>query len=515
MSKKPTDISIIYGNIRARSGAPGGRQVYKIKAHDDVFVDNIGDCKVVSIALSEDGTRLPVIDEAGNQMMVETNKIRPLNSINEYDLKVLRNKIENAKKMKELNLQPLNPTESPVKQTRKPSARGAVPGAPNPDRYTRSEAASAARKRQASEEAAVDDKEEEPAEGLAGEQYDDAASPENTAKDKAEDMSEDKRLEAMLEKVTAKQMRRMEIVIEKRFAQVRRELSYGGTAKGIHKKKSGKKGKKQPTKEALRAQGSQALWDLFEIDDTLDPDDIDMTNVVPDQALVDKMLQPFIKPISAVAFEFFGHGFAPKKLLIQPTDTMRLMYLGVEGRPPTAEFLSELVKGGVYATLRISANRIIRDLKNRFFTKTLLDFKQVVTDDAIANGKVHDTKTLFSSPWAPTLSAEYGEFNRGDKVNDPIVLPAFAQHLPMWSEKILSQDLTTGHKSMKVYVGGAILTKFIQALTIKSPTDEDEDALPKLDSLSVFVAYVTAKEHGLSINHGIRLGLAAAEWKSW
>lgn len=515
MPSNPTEISILYGSLRGARGTPTKRLVHTVKLHEDVFVDDIGDCKVFSLTLSEDG-KLKVIDEKGQMIMVETNKVRPLTAISQYDLKVLRNKVENAKQLAGLGLGPPEPSPNPAK-VRKTAAR---PAAPKPDRTMRSEAAhkpppveeaeppsgEEAEAGIAEEEGVPTDADEEP--------LDDAATPETTGA--ATGTAEDKRLEAMLEKVTMKQWRRIETMVDKRFHQIRREINFSDCTKGIRKKqKSSKKGKKQPTKAVRRAQGTQPLWDLHKMDETMDIDDIDTANMVPDLALIDYKLQPFIKQIEEVAFEFFGHGFTPKKLLIEPADAMRLLYTGIELRPPTAQFLNELVNGGIYSNLRLSGNRILRDLKNRYFVRIKVMFKKVVTDDAITQAKVHTTESLYTSPWAPTLSAEYGEFNRGAQVNKPIVLPGFGQHLPVWSEKTLSQNLATGRKSMMLYVGGPILTNFIKELSVKDPEGEGEDVLPKLDALSVFVAYVTAKEHGLALNHGIRIGVAAGEWKNW
>jgi hypothetical protein len=58
------------------------------------------------------------------------------------------------------------------------------------------------------------------------------------------------------------------------------------------------------------------------------------------------------------------------------------------------------------------------------------------------------------------------------------------------------------------FVGGRILSRFIEKLT-------KDDKLPLLNTLAVKVAYGVAKEHGINLNHGFDLELAAAEWKNW
>ena len=108
-----------------------------------------------------------------------------------------------------------------------------------------------------------------------------------------------------------------------------------------------------------------------------------------------------------------------------------------------------------------------------------------------------------------TLKLPYGESNRRADSNKEFITAATSQHLKAWSEMILTRNLVTGGRSMQPFAGNGILSKFItelSTLTGKPPT---------LDALSVMIAYITAKEHGINVNHGFNLKLAAQDWKTW
>ena len=180
---------------------------------------------------------------------------------------------------------------------------------------------------------------------------------------------------------------------------------------------------------------------------------------------------------------------------------------------PDSAMLDELTEGGKFPALRSAANSIMRDLKMRFFVKIRTMFKQAVTNDAIAKGRVHTAESLYQSPWGETVLAPYGSSNQRKDENLEFILPAFAQHLPVWSETASSTNLATGRQATKLFVGGPILSNFIKELA--GIADNDELAEPNLDALSVFIAYCAAKEAGIRINHGFNLKLAAHEWKTW
>lgn len=93
------------------------------------------------------------------------------------------------------------------------------------------------------------------------------------------------------------------------------------------------------------------------------------------------------------------------------------------------------------------------------------------------------------------------------RYNAPHLLPAMGEYMPINAEMTQSKNLTTGVVSEKPWVGGFILDNFIDALT--------KDYLPPLEFFSVCMAYITAKEFDININHGFDLKLAALEWKNW
>ena len=63
------------------------------------------------------------------------------------------------------------------------------------------------------------------------------------------------------------------------------------------------------------------------------------------------------------------------------------------------------------------------------------------------------------------------------------------------------------------YVGGPILSTFI--VKLKGLLRYEDDRILPLDSLSIIVAYLMAKEYKINLNHQFRLDLAAQEWKAW
>ena len=194
-----------------------------------------------------------------------------------------------------------------------------------------------------------------------------------------------------------------------------------------------------------------------------------------------------------------------------------LLHLYPQGDAPSNEVLSELTYGPKYISLRQAANKIMRDLKNRFFREILLKFKKAKVADAIEKGALHDATTLFQSPWTDpgeegTIFVEYGESNRKEDEVDgkkkKFSIPALNQHLPMWSETTTSQSLITGRTTNLPYVGSNLLEGYIKELTVNGK-------YPSIDSLAVFVAYAMAKEFDINVNHGFNLPLAAQEWKTW
>lgn len=175
--------------------------------------------------------------------------------------------------------------------------------------------------------------------------------------------------------------------------------------------------------------------------------------------------------------------------------------------------LTELTSGGKFVELRKAANSIMKDLKNRFFRDTLLKFNKAKVNDAIEKGALHDLSTLFESPWTVdgeegTVYVGYGNSNRKDGESKEFRIPAMNQHLPAWSETTASQNLITGRTTNLPYVGNGLLEGYIKELTTAGD-------VPTLDSLSVFMAYATAKEFGINMNHGFKLEMAAQEWKAW
>ena len=213
--------------------------------------------------------------------------------------------------------------------------------------------------------------------------------------------------------------------------------------------------------------------------------------------------------------KWFDENLSSKRMRTGLIDTMVIMYKGIEGSPPGYSKLMELMHGGKYVLLRKAAKKNCRDLKNRYFKNVRSQGRAAITTDAIRRGEVHTTESLFKvvsvnrDDPEVTFTKPYGVSNRAEDEGLEFLLPAFDQHLNFWSELTLSRNVQTGKVTRVPYAGGQLFTTFIEKYR------NADGELPTLDSLSVKVAYIAAKEHGINCNHGLLLGLAALEWKQW
>lgn len=110
-----------------------------------------------------------------------------------------------------------------------------------------------------------------------------------------------------------------------------------------------------------------------------------------------------------------------------------------------------------------------------------------------------------------TTMATYGVSNRKsvNEENKEFRCPSMAQMLPPWSEKTAVKNSQTGIETTKLYVGGSVLESFIKKMEIIFAST------PRLEFVTVFMAYFMAKNQGVNLNHGFDLKLAAKEWGAW
>ena len=173
--------------------------------------------------------------------------------------------------------------------------------------------------------------------------------------------------------------------------------------------------------------------------------------------------------------------------------------------------LTELTAGGKFAWLRKAACAVCRDLKARYLKDVVSKWQSATTQDAINNGSIHTVDTLYSSVLDNdgTIKVPYGESNRRGNSNEEFIVPATNQHLVAWSEMTTTRNLvTSGHKRLP-FAGNGIFTQFVTELT------SINGKRPTLDALAVKVVYAMAKEHGINLNHGFGIKLAAQDWKTW
>ena len=101
------ELTIKYKPEGARESDPHVCE-YVVKKHDDVFVDNIGICKIYDIKFV-DG-KMPVVPEPGGQGLpmaieyVSPNLVRPASAFSEADLRRQLRMLDNAREIERLGL---------------------------------------------------------------------------------------------------------------------------------------------------------------------------------------------------------------------------------------------------------------------------------------------------------------------------------------------------------------------------------------------------------------------------
>ena len=529
-------MQVTYGKLRDARGTPGPRQVFTVKKHEQIFADGVGIAMLYDVNLDEDG-RVPIIPEIiqdGERIVhVDPSTIRPLSSFqSEYEVNRLVNMISNQNKLRSINIQPLTTPQAPKKR---PASKG--PAIPATERTTRSKAPRGPPNEKDDEvdhagghgEVADGDDEvpvaaegtatagagggapdEAPAaaEGAAAEgaAAEGGGAPNGGAPDggapAAGPTQEDKNYFMAGLAAHALEMKQwFKAELDKRDDALRREFNLGQQAS------KGSKKQKEPsmTKATARAVGWD--WCIFKANANSDDEDDGVRKSAPagfDQATVDKMVKPYIEGMIEHVNDWFQTKLGPKKPQMLQEDIMRTLFLSIESKEPSADFLLDLVDAGRFVVLRHSANRVARDLKNRFFHEIPVASKQAVTADAISTGTVHSTETLFTSKWAPTISSAYGMSNRKSADGEEFVVAAPDQHLPFWSETTSCKNVTTGAVMMVPFAGGGIFTDLVSNLRCIT-----------LDACSIIIAYCVAKEYGINLNHGFLLSRYAQDWKTW
>jgi hypothetical protein len=122
----PTSIEVTYG------GEFGAKEQHTLKRNMDVFIDHVGIAKVQDIQVSNDQL-LVRLEDGTPPVMMDTKKIRPLSTIQEYELLRLLNLIGNKRKMVAIGLE-----SPPPKVDSKKRAKRVVPASiPATDRVLR------------------------------------------------------------------------------------------------------------------------------------------------------------------------------------------------------------------------------------------------------------------------------------------------------------------------------------------------------------------------------------------
>ena len=108
----PTSIEVTYG------GEFGAKEKHTIKRHMDVFIDHIGIAKVHDIQVSNDQV-LVRLEDGTPPVMMDTKKIRPLSTIEEYEMLRLLNQIGNKRKMVAIGLESPKPKVDSKKRAKR------------------------------------------------------------------------------------------------------------------------------------------------------------------------------------------------------------------------------------------------------------------------------------------------------------------------------------------------------------------------------------------------------------
>ena len=223
-------------------------------------------------------------------------------------------------------------------------------------------------------------------------------------------------------------------------------------------------------------------------------------------------LQPFIEEMVESSEKIMREKITPDNLQLDQESILKSAYFAVKGYEANQAELTELVDGGRFRVLREAINCIFRDLRSRFFVKIQNGFKAVTITDALAKGELHTVDTLYHAfeSQGVTSYSEFGTNNRRSSpmFSQPYRIQSLSQYTPAWAEMTESRNIVTSDTRSLAFVGGPILDGLIRVTCA-------EDELPSFNFVCVMNAYVTAKEHGINLNHGFDLRLAAIEWKTW
>ena len=108
----PTSIEVTYG------GEFGAKEKHTLKRNMDVFIDHIGIAKVQDIQVSNDQL-LVRLEDGTPPVMMDTKKIRPLSTIEEYEMLRLLNQIGNKRKMVAIGLESPKPKVDSKKRAKR------------------------------------------------------------------------------------------------------------------------------------------------------------------------------------------------------------------------------------------------------------------------------------------------------------------------------------------------------------------------------------------------------------
>ena len=560
----PTQLQISYAKTRDARGRPTETEDFILTKHMNLFSDQYAQCMVIDAKLELVGddqqvALLPVHlyhpRGLSTRAHVDPSTVRPLSSMTQYEIDRLSRIIENERKLDELGLG--KGLTTPPMQTKKPREPKAPPRPVQRATRQSTAAATAAAIATATLPAAADrisGPSDSPSSSTAPaaaavEEDDDNATQLGSDVGGGDDLGDagvdfgaptsslPTGLEALIgsifERMFARFSERDEANRQVMIDDFRLLL---GAATVTGKRGCGRTSGSPKKKSKVARHEEGFYWSTFE--DYARVNDLSVEDI-------SEMLMPFLTAMGEHYGSVLMQRLGPRTPQLTEEDVMTVLYQGIEGVEPSAPFLVELVNGGRYAILRQGAHQAMRYLRRLFFSDIATKFEKSVTDASIEKGTLFDTEALFTSPWAaPTLLETYGVNNRSETKNVEFRVASLSQHLPAWSETTESQNLSTGridskpyagdaparrmhrahtclshlapcaHTSHKAYsipcraVGGPILEGFIKRVS-------EDGELPSLDCLSVLIAYVTAKKHGINVGHGFDLKSSSGDWKNW
>jgi hypothetical protein len=496
-----TELNVYYGALRDQFGKPTKPKHHTLKRNQDVLCDHFGAGKLwdLKVELGQTKVVMDVPDPETNEkriIWVPLNMIQPRNAFeSEYEvqrfLTMMSNKHQALPAMDAASNMGMGKGTG-ASSLRTPPTRGGGKGRqgsppPPPDRNTRQDTRRTEKEVPPEEQGGVggDD-----ATGTAEE-------PSPAATEGGERSHTSQETCAELQSIARDLRSYLEGRMNHLHTSVRRDLRQELRTGPPRITKMGSKARAEASKKARKAKG-------------LSLDAATICNL--DVRAMRYMLQPFISEMVEASEEIMRKKITPDNLQLNQESILKSAFVAIKAHEPSKEDLAELVDGGKFRVLREAINMIFRDLRARYFNKLQEGFKTVTIADALNKGELHTVDTMYTTFTSQGVTAmmDYGVNNRRSSpgFSEPYRIPAFSQYLPAWAEMTETRNISSGQKSSMPFAGGPIIDGLIRVTC-------SGDDLPPFNFVCVVVAYLTAKEHGINLNHGFDLRLAAIDWKNW